>query len=240
MRLAVVAVALLLAAGSAAAQNAPLTLQPGETLLEVQAEGKHRDRPDVMAIDAGVVTTGRTAGEALAANNVAATRVIAAVRALGIVPSDVQTSELNVHPRYQRRNGDDNEEDGPIIGYSVTNRVSLRIRDLSRASALIDALLTAGANNIRGPHFSLSDGTAATAAARRDSIAQARIQAETYAAALGMRISRVMRVSERSRQVGEGYDSIIVTGSRIPATPLEPGEVTTSVRTWIDFALAPQ
>jgi uncharacterized protein YggE len=242
VRLGGIALALFLASGSAAAQNAPLTLQPGETLLEVQSEGEHLDRPDVMEIFAGVVTTGATAGEALAANNVAAARVIAAVRAQGVVAGDVQTSAININPRYQRlnRNDNDDEGNGPIVGYVVTNMVTVRVRDLGRASAFLDTLLAAGANTVRGPHFSLSDPGPATAAARRDSVTQSRAEAETYATALGMRISRVLRVSERNRTVGDGDGTILITGSRIGATPLEPGELTTTVRTWTDYALIPQ
>jgi len=69
----------------------------------------------------------------------------------------------------------------------------------------------------------------------------ARQEAETYAAALGMRISRVLRVSERSRDRGNQGDYITVTGSRVSrGPPVEPGEIDTKVRIWVDFALAPK
>jgi uncharacterized protein len=81
MRL-VIAAAAMIAAAPALAQNAPLTLERGETLLEVVGEGAHRARPDTMTISAGVVTTGQTAGAALAANSAQANRLIEAVRAI--------------------------------------------------------------------------------------------------------------------------------------------------------------
>lgn len=241
MRLVVVFLALALTATGASAQNARLELRPGETLLEVEAEGVHLDRPDVMTISAGVVTTGATAALALRENSAVANRLIEAVRAHGIVPRDVRTAELRIRPRFapRDRNAGDEEEDRRITGYIATNTVELRLRDLTRAPQLLDALLQAGANSVRGPSFSLSDERPARLAAQREAVRLAREEAEVYAQALGMRVGRVLRLSERGRNM-EAENYIVVTGSRIPAPPIEPGEIGTEVRVWVDFALAPQ
>jgi uncharacterized protein YggE len=230
-----------LAATGAFAQNASLTLQPGETLLEVESAGVHRDRPDVMAITAGVVTTGPTAAQALRENSELAGRLIETVRGRGIEPRDVRTTNLEVTPVFERRpNQDDDEEGRRIIGYMARNTVELRLRDLNRAPELLDAFLQAGANSVSGPRFSLSDDGPATMAAQREAVRLAREEAENYARALGMRIVRVLRVSERGRQIGDGYATIVITGSRVRLPPVEPGELETRVSLWVDFALAPQ
>ena len=242
MRLAVLAAALLAWAAAAGAQNVSLQLQPGETLLEVDAEGIQRDRPDVMEISAGVVTTGATAGEALGRNSAIAAQIVAAVRALGIEPRDVRTSELSIRPRYAPRRGnnnDDEEEDRPITGYVASNNVEIRLRDLGRSSDLLDAMLRAGANNVSGPSFSLSDDRRSRLAAQREAVRLAREEAEAYAEALDMRVVRTLRVSERSRYT-RGDNTIIVTGSLVRGAPIEPGEVETEVTVWVDFALAPR
>ncbi|MGZ8284768.1 MAG: SIMPL domain-containing protein [Allosphingosinicella sp.] len=244
MRLAgLIAVAALAAApGSVAAQDVTIALVPGEALLKVDAEGEHLSRPDVMHISAGVVTTGRTAREALGANATLANRLLAAVRASGIEPRDVQTSQLTVAPQFARNSGADEDEGGVrrITGYLARNRVQLRLRSLEKAPDLINALFEAGANEVQGPSFSLSDPAPALREARRDAVAEARKEADTYAEALGMRIARVLRVSERQSFDSEEAGYVIVTGSRIPATPLEPGELKTRVSVWIDYAMAPR
>lgn len=231
-------IAMALWALPAYAQNAPLVLQPGETLLEVEAVGVHRGRPDVMTITAGVVTSGPTAGEALRQNSQLANRLVETIRARGIEARDVRTTELRVRPVFQPRAGGFEQEGGRIIGYTATNKVELRLRDLSRASELLDAFLQAGANSVEGPSFSLSDERPAELAAKREAVRLAREDADNYAQALGMRVVRVLRVSDRGRE-HRPSDYIVVTGARAtPGPPVQPGELETSARVWVDFALA--
>jgi uncharacterized protein YggE len=247
MRLAGLAAALALALpAGVAAQDVPIALAPGEVLLNVQAHGNHRSRPDVMTITAGVVTTAASAREALAANSALANRLISAVRASGIDPRDAKTAELSVVPQLEELSDDSAERAdrmgrGPrILGYVATNKLELRLRDLAKAPDLIDALFSAGANSVEGPHFSLADPAPAERSARRAAVEEARREAETYAEALNMRVSRVLRVSERGSFEWDGGDQIVVTGSRIRRAPVEPGELTTRINVWIDYAMAPR
>ncbi len=237
--LALAATGLTPAAAQTAAVPAGLELRAGETLLQVEATGTDRRRPDVMTLSAGVVTTGGTAVEAAESNARAATRLVEAVRGQGIAPADVRTRELSVQPRFARGREVSDDEPPRILGYVARNTVELRLRDLSRAGAIIGVLYAAGANAVNGPSFALADDRDALRSARQDAVAAARREAEDYAAALGMRVARVLRVSERSARVG-GDASIIVTGSRMAAPPVEPGELNTDVRLWVDFALAPR
>lgn len=241
MRLVILAaLAALTLPGAAGAQEVELSLAAGETLLQVEAEGVSRARPDVMTIIAGVTTTGSTAAEALGANNAAADRVLARMRMLGVSAQDIRTRELSVRPRLAR--GRDEEEVAPrILGFTANNQVELRLRDLGRAGDIISAAFEAGANNVEGPRFSLSDAAPQRRSAARDGVRLAREEAENYADALGMRISRVLRVTERGRAEERGAGNYItVSGSRLRSTPVEPGEIDTQVRVWVDFALAPR
>jgi uncharacterized protein YggE len=225
----------------AQAQNIEIDLAPGEVLLKVDAEGVHFGRPDVMEMRAGVVTTGRTAREALASNAVLAERLLAAVRAAGVAPRDVQTSTLAVSPQFA---GDDDGDDGKrrITGYVARNALEFRLRELGKAGDIVNSLFEAGANEVDGPEFSLSDSKPALRAARQAAVAEARLEADTYAEALGMKVSRVLRVSERQsfEDEGENGQQIVVTGSRVQAAALEPGEIGTRVQVWIDYALVPR
>lgn len=229
----------LLAAAPAAAQEVELELQPGETLLQVEAEGVDRSRPDLMTVTAGVVTTGGTAAQALAANNALAERVIARVRGLGVAPQDLRTRELSIQPRFDESRRGSGEEPR-ITGYVASNVVEMRLHDLGRAGDVIGAAFEAGANRVEGPAFALANDRPARLAAQREGVRLAREDADNYASALGMRIARVLRVSERGDMVRRDDNAIVVTGSRIMRVPLEPGEVETRTRIWVDFALTPR
>lgn len=248
MRLAGLAAALALAGapGAAAAQNVVIALSPGEVLLNVEAEGRHRSHPDVMTVTAGVVTTARTAREALTANSAQANRLVDMVRGRGIEPRDVRTTELRVVPQFEELSdaaaeaADREGREPRILGYVASNKLELRLRDLAKAPDLIDALFAAGANSVQGPEFSLSDPTPAEREARRSAVAAARLEADTYAEALGMRIARVLRVSERGAFDSDEGNHIVVTGSRIRGAPIQPGELTTRINVWIDYAMVPR
>jgi hypothetical protein len=244
VRLAGLIAALALAAPPAAAwaQAVPIALAPGEVLLNVQAQGEHRSRPDVMTITAGVVTTASSAREALSTNNALAARLIEVVRSRGIDPRDARTADLSVEPQIEEL-GEQEEGRGRaprVLGFVATNQLELRLRDLTKAPDIVDALFAAGANAVQGPTFSLADPAPAQRLARRAAVAAAREEADTYAEALGLRVSRVLRVSERGDFEWEGGEQIVVTGSRVRRTPIEPGELSTRITVWIDYAMVPR
>jgi len=223
----------------AAAQNVPPKVEPGEMLLQVEADGEYRTRPDMMTIEAGVVSSGPTATRALAANSALAEKLLGAVRTQGVEPRDVQTSELSVSPVMDDDRAERENREPRIIGYTARNTIELRLRDLGRAPDIINALFEGGANKVTGPTFSLSDPKPAQRQARAAAVSQAREEAEVYAKAFGMRIARVIRASERGNFEYDVGNSIVVTGSRIPRSNVEPGELTTRVNLWVDYALLP-
>jgi uncharacterized protein len=229
------------AAGTAAAQPT-VQLQPGEALISIEAEGVSRARPDIMTMSAGTVTTGTTAADAVAANNALTQRLIDVVRAHGIAPRDVRTTDFGVQPRFEGDRGevDSNGRPPRIIGYVAENRFDVRLRDLGSAQGLISRLFEAGANSVSGPIFGLSNEIPERRAAERDAIAQALAEADNYAAAAGRRVGRLLRISDRRTWVEREDETLYVTGSRIMPTPIEPGEVETRATVYVDFALAPQ
>jgi uncharacterized protein YggE len=235
---------LLAAPVSVIGQTVQINLAPGEVLLKVTAEGASRSRPDLMSLTAGVVTTGRTARQALAANNQLANRLIDAVRAQGVAAADVRTEELTVRPQFARRDEnrtDDDPSSSTIIGYVATNSLALTLRDLTKGPGLIDALFGAGANKVEGPSFALSDPGPARKRAREAAVAAALDQATAYADALHMKIGRVLQLSERGDfVVGDSLNNLPALRSNFAQpTPVEPGDLTTRVTVWIDYALVP-
>ena len=122
---------------------------------------------------------------------------------------------------------------------------------MTKASELLTVLFEAGANDVNGPFFSIEDDSAAVTKARADAVSKAKAEADAYATAFGMRVVKVLRISERQRSAT--YESIVVTGSRIrpagapppPPPPMsspavEVGEMEQKVTIWVDFALGPK
>lgn len=218
-------------------------LGPTETLLSVRAEGYASGKPDVMAVRAGAVSVAKTSQEAVQANNEIVTRILENLKAKGIPFGDIRTEDFAVEPVMRRDDDGDRDAGAIIAGYKAKNELRITLRDLSRAGEMISAMYEAGANDVEGPYFSFSDPAPVIRAAERAAIAEARAEAENYAAALGMRVVRVARVHDREVDYEEeeyGSGVIVVTGSRIIPTPIEPGDLEVTAEVQIEFVLQPK
>jgi uncharacterized protein YggE len=259
-----VAFACLALAGTAVAQTPPTVqvspLGPTSALLSLSAEGRSERIPDLALFSAGVVTTGVTASEALGANSRQMDRAIAALKRSGIPDRDIQTSAISLSPRYNNPDAEaqararetrqpyvPSNEPPRIIGYEARNSVQVRVRRLGEMGKTIDTLIEAGANEVNGPSFTLDDQSAALDEARIEAVATGRQRAELYARAAGMRVVRLLSISE-----GGGYypvqQAIVVTGSSRgiggppppppPPAPISPGELSLGVSVSMQFEIA--
>ncbi|MBD2841578.1 SIMPL domain-containing protein [Erythrobacter rubeus] len=223
-----------------AAQTAPArpVVQPEETILRVKGEGVVTATPTQMTATIGMETVAATAATALDANNRRLGPVVEMLRAQGIAASDIQTSGLEVQPQYSDQR-DRREE--RIIGFRASNRLTVTSRDLERAGELISALFNAGVNSIDGPYFAVAEGAKEplTREAEADALREAQAQAESTAAALGMRISRVLLVSDSEVEFQNGSGYIVVTGSRLARTPIEPGQIEIKAEYDVEYAAIP-
>lgn len=233
--------ALLLALGTAApiaAQTVPAPPPPPAagmlgTRLDVVARGEVRRTPDLATISAGVVTQAASAGEALRANAAQMERVLAALKRAGIADRDVQTSSIGLDPQYRYA-----ENQPPVItGYQARNTVNVRFRDIAKAGPILDALVGVGANQINGPSLTLAEPDAALDAARADAIAKAKARAELYARTLGMRVIRVVAVSEGGMLAGPPMPVMAQSFARDAATKIAPGEQDFGVDVTVSFEL---
>ncbi len=215
-----------------AQEPAPVPTPADGTLLSVSASGDATRIPDVATISAGVVTQAADANAALRANAEQMNRLMEAVRKAGIAERDIRTSDLGVSPQYRRTDGEARE----ISGYEARNTVNLTIRDISGLGGVIDALVAAGANQVYGPHFEIGEPEAARDEARRAALDAARARAELYADALGMRVHRIVSISE-----GGGFMPRPMMAMRamdtMESSPVSPGESTVSVNLDVVFEL---
>ena len=176
-----------------------LELETGERRLSVVGEGLVRGRPDMALISMGVVSEAVSAGEALAANSAAMTRIIAALKAEGLESRDLQTANFSVEPRYSQppRDYDGSQPFEPrIVGYAVRNELTIRIRELQEVGALLDKVIELGANSISGPIFTVAEPTGLEDQARRAAMEDALRKGRLYADAAGLALGPIARIEE--------------------------------------------
>ena len=237
--------ALTLALPAAAeAQTAQSALAATSTLLSLSAQGKSARTPYLAIFSAGVVTQGATASEALAANAAAMNRVIATLKKAGLADKDIQTSQISLNPVYSQPEYGPNgmpRQEPRITGYQAVNNVSIRSRNVSGFGKILDALVAAGANQVNGPSFQMAEPAAAMDEARLDAMKAARARADLYARAAGLRVVRIVSISESG-----GYSPpqpIYARAMKVEAaaapTPIQLGEVEAEVNLSVQFELAP-
>lgn len=217
----------LLSAAAAHAQTPP-------PAITVSGEATVSAAPDRAVVDGGVTTEAKTAREASEANAKAMTAVLAALKSAGIADADIQTSRLSLHPQMaQARPG------GPaqVTGYQASNRVSVRLRDVSRVGATIDTLIGAGANDIGGLRFTVSQESKLLDEARAQAIADARRKAEIYAKAARVGIGAPLSIAEETS--GGGPVPMRAAFRAEAAMPVAPGEETLRVSVTVAYEIKP-
>jgi uncharacterized protein YggE len=161
--------------------------------ISVSGEGTVSVPPDMALIDGGVSTEARTAREASESNNAAMGKVLLALKAAGLDEKDVQTSRLSLQPQYAQQT-----KPGPnvVSGYRASNRVTIRLRDVSKVAAMIDTLVSSGANEIGGINFMVEKASKLLDDARAEAIGDARRKAEIYAKAAGVTLGAPVSITE--------------------------------------------
>ena len=195
--------------------------------ITVTGMGVVRTTPDRAEISFGVVTQGRTASQALSANDAAIERVVAALRRAGIAAADIQTRSFSVSPRY-------NEAGDAITGYTAENTVAVQLRSLDRAGAVIDAAVGAGANQVFGPSLSRSDSSALYRSALRASVADARAKAQELASAAGVSLGGIVGVVEQGSAAEPPQPA---AADARTAAPIQPGTQEIQASVVVTFAV---
>ncbi|TFU03069.1 SIMPL domain-containing protein [Polymorphobacter arshaanensis] len=205
--------------------------------VTLSVEGRVSQAPDIVDISGGVVTSAPTAAAALADNATRMTAVVAAVRKAGIADRDIQTSGLSLQPQYKYG---DNQP--PVLtGYQANNTISIRVRKIDDAGKLIDTLVAQGANQISGPTFGIDKADAALDSARAQAVATGRTRADLYAKAAGLRVRRLVSISEGGAvEPGPRPMVMMARADKIgaaPPTPVAPGEVELSITVQMVYEL---
>ena len=220
------ALALALASGAAwAGEGAAPAHAPPPAVFALSAEGEVSVAPDIAVLQMGVAAQAPTAAEAVRLNRERMNTAVAALKASGVAPKDIQTSGFSLGAQYAYENG----KPPRLTGYQASNSVSATVRDIARAGAVIDAVTASGANQVNGISFDISDRRKAEDEARRLAVKALQDKAELYAAATGLHVVRLSSLSE-----GGGYAPPPPMAMRVYAmakaaapapTDVEPGEL---------------
>lgn len=222
-RLIIITTSLLTLAALAAvvhAGDAPAAADASSGGITVQGTASVSAPPDRAQLYVGVESQGATAKAALAANGAELRRVLAALRSAGA--TDLKTQSVNLNSR--------SADGGTVQGFTAQNSVSATVRDVSKAGAVIDAAVAAGANQVFGPNLTHASPATLYRQALRAAVAEARLSAQALAAASNLTLGAVTAVVE-----GGAAPMPLAMASRAAdeagSTPIEPGqqEVTASV-----------
>ncbi|WP_209011776.1 SIMPL domain-containing protein [Roseibium aggregatum] len=207
--------------------------------ISLEGRGEISVAPDMAVVTTRVVNVGASAPEALQANTAAIAKVIADIKAAGIEAKDIQTSGFSIYPRYENRK-DGNNEPPKIVGYEVSNGVTVRVRALEKLGAILNAVVASGANSVDGISFAVSDTSEKLDEARKEAVADARRKAEIYADAAGVKLGRILSISEGSVAMPRPYAvrSEKMMAMAAAPVPVEAGEETLSATVSIVWEIA--
>jgi len=209
---------ILLAAVIAAAAYAPLSAQAVEKLVTVSGEATVSVEPDAAVIRIGVVSEGKTAREASKLNAKQMTAVLAAIKDNGVADRDVQTAWLSLQPQYETDKGNTPR----LTGFRASNQLSVKVRDIEKLPSVLDRAIAAGANEMSGIEFVVSEQSKLTDQARASAIADAHRKAELYAQAAGAKLGAVVSIAEEGSTPPPRLYKALRAGSA--AVPVARGE----------------
>jgi uncharacterized protein YggE len=208
------------------AQTAP------PAMISVTGEASISAAPDLAQVDGGVTSEAKTAREASEANNAAMAKVLLALKGAGIAEKDFQTSRLSLQPQSAPN------RTGPtaIVSYRSSNRVTVRVRDVTKVANVVDTLVAAGANDIGGIDFIVSGASKLLDQAREQAVEDARRKAEIYAKAAGVTLGPPLSISEGGGSPMPMQFRAKAMAAATP-TPVAQGEETLAVTVSVSWAI---
>ncbi len=159
--------------------------------ITVMGEGKASAEPDLAVITIGVETRAGTANTAAEENSERMAQVMDALQRREIADEDIQTVDYSI-----RAEIDWDDDERRILGYVVSNSVSVKIRDVDQVGDVLDAVTDAGANNIHGIQFTFDDPSELEEQARAEAMADAQSKAQALASLAGVGLGKPRIISE--------------------------------------------
>ena len=212
----------------------PLQGLAADRVLTVSGEGNVSIAPDMATISVGVVSNGDSAAGALQDNSDQVAKLLATLKAAGIADRDIQTTGLNLNPLYDNRSYDGGQP--KITGYQASNVVTIRVRALDGLGALLDQVVSVGANQLNGLTFGLADPKPSADAARKQAVDDAMDRARLLAGAAGVTLGPIQSISESGSY--QDPQPMFRREAVASSVPVAGGEVGVRAQVTITFALS--
>ncbi len=216
----------------------PVQVPSGIRSLTVTGTGRAALTPDIAYVNIGVQTQGTDVSEPLASNKTLTQKVVDALKAQGVDEKDIQTTNFNIYPQQNY------SPTGEITStrYVVDNTVYVTVRDLSKLGNLLDAAAAAGANNINGIQFDVSDKAAALADARKAAVSNGEEQAKQLAEAAGVQLGSIQAINTSTTNVPIPYYGMGMGGGGVAApaassVPISTGQIVVTVDVTIVYQI---
>ncbi len=214
-----------------AAASGPVMAE-GAGMITVTGEGMVSAAPDMASVSLGVTTLADTAAEAMTQNNTAMQAVLDRLAAAGISPRDLQTSNLQLQPNWVQ---DGTMQTPEIRGYTASNQLTARVRDLAILGGVVDAAVKDGANTLNGLSFEQSNPKPAQSEARQSAIKDATSKATELVTAAGASLGKIVSISENG-----GYISpmpMLKAAMDEASVPIAGGEIGISAQVTVVFEI---
>ncbi len=232
-------VAVAFVACGAGTGEAPIVQQGATAIVPtvtVTGEGKLSLAPDMATLNVGVECTKPTVAEATAENAKVMEQVKNALIALGIDEKDIQTSSFNIYEQF-----DYTDNGRKHIGFTVSNMLNVKVRDIGLAGQAVDTAVSAGATSMNGISLGFQDPNANQAELAQLATADADAQAAAYAAACGMKVGKPITITTGSASSAVVYDNAVremaAADSKTSGTGISTGTLEVSAKVTICYRL---
>ncbi|MBS0182237.1 MAG: SIMPL domain-containing protein [Nitrospira sp.] len=233
----------LLMVGFPAAVQAHNETKPETPTLTVSETGTMTHAPDTAFVTFGLESPGKVLAEAQRRNSATMGSVMDRLRELQIDKELIQTSSFTVSPQYRpppKRSADAPPASPEIVGYVVSNMVTVEIRALDKVGTVIEEVLKAGANSFHGLHWGLRDEQPVRLSALKQAVAKAREKAAVLSEALQVKLVRVLSVSEGGHVIRQAAPMArMAMESGAGEAPISLGEMKVEASVTLVYEIAP-
>ena len=224
----------LLLSMAALAPSATAHDQPEKRNISLVASGIVKTTPDMVDISTGVTSEAPSARAALDKNTEAMTKVVEALKEEGIDPKDIQTANFSVGPIYEQKA----EGKPPVVtGYRVTNQVRITLHDTGKLGAVLDRVVSLGANQIDSIEFGVEEPEALKDEARKLALKNVTDNAKLYAEAAGVGLGQILTISEEESSYQPRYAPAARAMEMAKDVPIEAGTASVEVRVRVTWEL---
>lgn len=218
-------------------------MKPDLRTISVSGTGRISAAPNIADIDIGVVTQASTARDALSANNEQMETLHKVLKERGVAAKDIQTTNFNINPQYSQppvpQPGVPQREFVPkIIGYNVQNSVRITARDLAKFGEVLDAVVTAGANQMHGIRFRIDGNESLLENARKKAMQEAKKKAELMAGEAGVIVGLPISIRDEASPMPPNPQPMMGRAMLSAASvPIASGEQELSVTVHVVYEL---